>query len=179
MRTTQGTLKPVSVLLIWGLFGISLSAVSASVYAESGCTNLNSGMEAMHQEEISIINGQGKIVRIKSYIADDNEERASGYQHICKSVIDKTTILFVYTKSVSGRFHMRNVKSALDIGFFDDRGVLIKSMLMETYGDGNSRLYYPDEPFRFALEAKPGFFSARNLSVGKTRLLIYSLYDEN
>ena len=179
MRIVQATFKPVLSLVGCVFIWIFCSAVSAAVYADSGCINLNSGMEAMHQEEISILNGQGKIVRIKSYIADDNEERASGYQHICKSVINETTILFVYTQSVAGQFHMRNVKGALDIGFFDDQGVLIKSMLMETYDDGNSRRYHPGKPFRYALEAKPGFFRSGDFAEGKTRLLIHSLYDED
>ena len=179
MRIILDALKAFLTPVVGGLFWVFCFFASVFVYADSGCTNLTSGMATMHQEEVSIINGQGKIVRFKSYIADDNKERASGYQHICQAIINKTTILFVYSKSVSARFHMRNVKGALDIGFFDDKGVLIKSLRMDTYDDGNSRLYYPGKPFRFALEAKPGFFSAGNFSDGKTRLLIHSLYDED
>ncbi len=174
MGIIRSMMKPFLSMAIW----VVSSVIPMSASADSGCKNLNSGMEAMHQEEISILTGKGKIIRINSYIADNNEERASGYQHICNSVIDETTILFVYTKVVAAQFHMRNVKGALDIGFFDNNGVLIKSMLMDTYDDGNSRLYHPGKPFRFALEAKPGFFSSHNFTDGNTRLLINSLYDE-
>lgn len=126
----------------------------------------------MQVEEISLLNDSGKIINIESYIADDAGERAEGYQYICEEVIDKTTILFVYAQPVVGKFHMQNVKAPLDIGFFDATGTLIKTMVMDTYDDGNKRRYHPGQPFQYALEARVGFFNEHKLSGGKAHLVI-------
>ena len=90
-------------------------------------------------KKISLLNDSGKIIKLESHIADNTRERADGYQHICEEVINKTTILFVYSQPVGGRFHMQNVKAPLDIGFFDGAGKLIRTMVMDTYDDGNKR----------------------------------------
>ena len=131
----------------------------------------------MHVEEISLLNDAGKIIKFESHIADNARERAEGYQHICEEVINKTSILFVYSQPVGGRFHMQNVKAPLDIGFFDRAGKLIRTMVMDTYDDGNKRLYHPRQQFQYALEARVGFFKAHMLSAGKARLVVHSVND--
>jgi uncharacterized membrane protein (UPF0127 family) len=145
--------------------------------ANSDCESRTDGIRAMHVEAISFLNSNGRLMEFESLVADDNFERASGYQFVCEETIQKTTILFVYPAAKRAKFHMNNVKGALDIGFFDDRGMLIDQMLMDTYDDGNSRLYSPTKPFRFALEAKPGFFAENSLKKGSARLLLNSIYD--
>lgn len=166
--------KKVIWLILFVFFGLSHSS---SGYGDSECRDRNSGMLTMHLEEISLLNGKGKILKIDSFIADSSAERASGYQFICRNVIDRSTILFVYQQSVMAQFHMRNVTSPLDIGFFDDQGILIKSLQMDTYADGNSRLYHPGQAFQFALEARPGYFHSNDLFDGTARLLIGTIYD--
>lgn len=171
VRTTRLPEIAIMVLTISVLFPV------LHVYADSDCKERNQGMATMHLEEISLLDGKGRIVKIDSFIADNEVERASGYQFICPDIVDNTTILFVYPQSVSARFHMRNVRSPLDIGFFDQQGILIESMLMDTYDDGNSRLYHPSQPFQYALEARPGYFVSNNFKDGITRLVVGSLYD--
>ena len=131
----------------------------------------------MHTEQVSLLNDRGKIVTFQSHVADDDSERAAGYQYICVDIIDASTILFVFPKPILTRFHMQNVEAPLDIGFFDDRGKLFSVLLMQPGDNGSSALYGPSQPFQYALEARQGFFAEQNLSAGKSRLLIGRLYD--
>ncbi len=141
------------------------------------CREMTEGMRAMHTEEVSLLNDLGQVVVFQSYVADDNTERAAGFQYICAKIIDASTILFVWPQPVSARFHMRNVEAPLDIGFFDDQGRLFSILSMQPQGDGDSGLYGPPQPFQYALEVGQGFFAGQNLSAGKSRLAIDKLYD--
>ena len=143
----------------------------------AGCQASNRGMDAMEMREIQLLDAGGKLHVVEAHIADDGTERAFGYQYICKQIIDRTAILFVYRAPIRGRFHMSNVKAPLDIGFFDASGLLIDQQLMRPYADGESTLYSPDQDFQFALEARQGYFTEHNLVVGKTRLVRQSVHD--
>lgn len=157
-----------------GIIFITLLYINgAGVSAE--CKASVERLSKMNSEEISLLNDAGKAIKLVSYIADDGSKRADGYQHICADVINKTHMLFVFPQLIEGRFHMRNVQAPLDIGFFDSTGRLISTMVMDTYADGNSRLYYPERPFQYALEAGVGFFNKHNLSAGQARLVVSSI----
>ncbi len=158
----------ITAILLFFINGLETSAQ---------CQDSIERLSKMHVEEISLLNDSGKIIKLESHIANDNRERADGYQHICEEVINKTNILFVYSQPVGGRFHMQNVRVPLDIGFFDGAGKLIRTMVMDTYDDGNKRLYHPGQQFQYALEARVGFFNEHKLSEGKARLVVQSVND--
>ncbi|MGI9309993.1 MAG: DUF192 domain-containing protein [bacterium] len=143
------------------------------------CDSSNLGMAQMQRATIALVNARGETVDVVALIADDELERASGYQHICPEVIARTAILFRFDAPRATQFHMRNVKAPLDIGFFDRAGVLIQSMLMQPYtdnrGDGEETLYAPMQPFQYALEARDGFFAEHNLLAGATTLRLRTL----
>ena len=158
---------------------VALLALIGSCNAEDDCIRTNNVFGSMHAQEISLLNDKGKIISFESMVADSSAQRAQGFQHICESVIDSTQILFVYSRPIKARFHMRNVKAPLDIGFFDSAGKLVGLMVMNTYDDGNRRLYSPNQEFQYALEGHVGFFSDFGMSTGKTRLVINSIFDES
>ena len=169
----------ISVLLtgiVTGLTAIVLFFING-LETSAECKKSIERLSKMHVEEISLLNDSGKIIKLESHIADNTKERADGYQHICEEVINKTTILFVYSQPVGGRFHMQNVKAPLDIGFFDGAGKLIRTMVMDTYDDGNKRRYHPGQRFQYALEARVGFFNEHKLSANKARLVVHSVND--
>ena len=144
--------------------------------ASEACEQTNFGIQSMEQSSIGIVNSLGELVRIQAFIADDQQERSFGYQFICESVISETFILFVYPREVNARFHMNNVVAPLDIGFFDGQGNLIATRLMTVYEEGENTLYHPDKPFRYALEAAPGFFDSRSIKPGSARLSTGTIY---
>ena len=158
----------VAVLLVGGL-------ASAPANGALDCHDSNLGMDTMTPARIALLDAAGQRVEINTLIADTPNERASGYQHICPWVIDRTTILFWFGQPLTTRFHMNNVKAALDIGFFDADGNLLEVILMHPYTTRRQILYGPDRPFQYALEARRGFFAARKLVAGRSRLLLDEL----
>ncbi|MGB5707532.1 MAG: DUF192 domain-containing protein [Arenicellales bacterium] len=153
------------------IYGVLFSVVHTSS-AQSQCVDATEGLLSMDQEKIALVNDSGQEVSLQVFVADDNYERASGFQHICPRVIDKVLILFRYDVESAGRFHMQNVHAPLDIAFFDADGVLISAMLMQTYTEDFRPLFGPGAPFQFALEARQGFFAEINVSAASSYLKI-------
>ncbi|MEJ2177146.1 MAG: DUF192 domain-containing protein [Gammaproteobacteria bacterium] len=147
-----------------------LAAFGAS-QAQNKCFNTTMGLSAMHQEQIVLVNDAGQHVELSVLVADDNYERASGFQHICPEIVDEVMILFEYPAATFGRFHMQNVFAPLDIAFFDAEGRLIRSLLMETYTEDSKPLYDPGKPFQYALEARKDFFREIGVQTTNSYLL--------
>lgn len=182
MKTTlKISLLLIVITAVWLLFSNDISGYINrfinGVEKPAQCEDSIERLSIMHVEEIALLNDSGKIIKFDSHIANSNQERAAGYQHICEEVINKTTILFVYAAPVGNQFHMQNVMTPLDIGFFDGAGRLVKTMLMDTYEDGNNRLYSPGQRFQYVLEARVGFFNEHKLSEGRARLVVHSVND--
>ncbi len=150
---------------------------ATSGLALAGCLPANAGMRSMHGESITLLDRFNGQVTIRTLVADDAYERSQGFQHVCGRTIDTITILFAYTHPTAALFHMSNVQQALDIGFFDDQGVLIRIMTMKPYTGQSRPLYGPGQPFQYALEARMGFFDESGLSEGISRLVLDSLGD--
>lgn len=141
-------------------------------FAGDGCVAATRGTESMHVEKIILQNDFGVSIEVEVLVADSPYERGSGFQHICPEVIDQTMILFRYRDSVSGYFHMDNVHTPLDIGFFDSEGKLIHKQLMQPWTVSNQPLYGPNRPFQFALEAKEGWFQSQSISASRSLLIL-------
>ena len=129
----------------------------------------------MDVREISLLGDNGKLFKVTAYIADSPGKRAAGYQFVCAETVMESSILFVFPGNRRGKFHMNNVESDLDIGFFDKSGLLISTDLMKKVAEGQSRLYGPDRAYKYALEAYPGFFKKHGMSAEKARFVVYSL----
>lgn len=175
--TMRSIVRYVIVMLVAIFFCPFVWAQSQS---QLDCQPSTRAFAQMKVSRITLLNDQQQRVPINTRIADDSMERAGGYQYICPSVIARTTILFRYSSPNAGRFHMYNVKAPLDIGFFDERGVLMQYLVMYPYSDdaksqGTGTLYGPMQKFQYALEARQGFFKDKQLSAGSTRLLLETL----
>jgi len=115
----------------------------------------------MEVAEIAILTGEGEV-RARVRVADEQDERLAGFQHIGRRVIAKSLILFVFPQEVRGKFHMRNVVAPLDIAFARGDGEIIAIMRMEP----GPELYGPEGTFKYALEAPAGWFAARGIAPG-------------
>lgn len=163
-----------TMLKVWVASVCVLSFMQA-VWAQTDCQLETAAWRHMESSRITLVNDEGKKIQLEARIADEPLERAGGYQYICADVILRTAILFRYNAPTAAQFHMNNVKAPLDIGFFDEHGVLTQSMVMYPYTDGNTRLYGPMQSFQYALEAPQGFFHEKKMSAGSTRLLLKRL----
>ena len=158
---------------------IIIVVIAYMVAAKSALScGYTAGWKAMREADVELLDDNGKAVAVHVRVADDAGTRATGFQHICPSAIDANQILFVFPQARMVRFHMHNVHAALDIAFFHSNGAVISVTRMEPYGpeaEGPRPLYGPAVPVRYALEAAPGFFAARNISARGGRLQIDSL----
>jgi len=126
--------------------------------------------EKMHVANIHLLNDWGEMLELKVKVADEPDERAAGFQYISKSVIERSLILFVFPQETHALFHMRNVEASLDIAFFRADGTVVDILRMEP----DNRLYGPAEAFKYALEARAGFFGEKGIG-RNSRLFIESL----
>lgn len=135
------------------------------------CMDVTPELQQMDQQKVTLLTGI-KSHSINVHIADQPHEQAAGFQFICPDAYSNTQILFVYNQEISVRFHMRNVRDSLDIGFFDMNGALIEVQTMQPYPADAKRgpTTGPSKPFRFALEAEAGYFDKHQLHAGKTTL---------
>ncbi len=152
----------VRQLTLYG--GVMICLVVKPTMAQ--CVLTTTQLEHMHQAELRLQNTSQEWITVKAHIADEPAESAAGFQHICQETIDDTFILFVYSRPYLGRFHMQNVYGNLDIAFIRDDGVVISIQQMRAEPPGlpvRPRLYSPPEPFKYALEAREGFFAENNV----------------
>lgn len=139
--------------LVYLIFGL---IISPSLMAQA--CHLTSGWNDMQIQTIRV-SDDAQEKNILARIADNNHERAAGYQWICASAAQDTAVLFVFSKSFSSAFHMRNVFVPLDIYFFDEMGQQVDAMVMRPEPPGQDiepRYYHPKAAFQYALEiARP------------------------
>jgi uncharacterized membrane protein (UPF0127 family) len=126
--------------------------------------------EKMHVASIHLLNDCGEMLELKVKVADEPDERAAGFQYISRSVIERSLILFVFPQETHVLFHMRNVEASLDIAFFRADGTVVDILRMEP----DNRLYGPAEAFKYALEARAGFFNEKGIG-RNSRLFVESL----
>jgi len=133
----------------------------------------------MATSKIKLVNDDGQTVEFEMKIADEIEEQAAGFQNIGEGVIEKALMLFVFSDETNTPFHMQNVLAPLDIAFIKADGTIIDIMRMEPDPSKTVplKLYGPKEnqTFKYALEARAGFFKENNISAGKAKLVIESL----
>lgn len=129
----------------------------------------------MHHASVSLIHDSGEHTRLRVRVADDHNERAAGFQHICPEVIALSAILFVYDRPTNVSFHMFNVHAELDIGFFDDSGRLMRVIRMQPQmkGMSSARYYRSEADFQYALETRAGFYREHGIVSGKATLSIH------
>ena len=78
-------------------------------------------------------------------------------------------ILFDFGREIHTQFHMNNVPAALDIAFVKGDGRIFSILRMEP---SPTSLYGPMGTFRYALEARAGFFESQGIRQGEARLAV-------
>ncbi len=148
---------------------------NARVAAQPQCVDYSPALKQMESKsDAFLIEGtsNSKPVEISYLVADDNRERAAGFQNICSRTIEKEQILFVFDKPLIANFHMRNVWGVLDIAFIDESGVIIDVQAMQPYYamSIHKPTYAPPSPAKYALEARAGYFKEMGVVVGTTKI---------
>lgn len=156
--------RPVAGLLI--VFAWLLAAPAAAEQVE--CERWRKAFQDMPARTERIEAGRlTRVVTVK--VADTDDLRAAGFQCATEREIRDTVILFDFGREVLTQFHMRNVPAPLDIAFAKADGRIFSILGMDP---SPTALYGPLGPFRFAVEARAGFFSSVGIRPGAARLIV-------
>ena len=111
----------------------------------------------------------GRTMAVRVRLAATSEHQAAGFQCATPQEIERNLILFDFGREISTQFHMQNVPAALDILFAKTDGRVFAVLQMEPSA---TALYGPMGDFRYALEARKGFFEAHGVRQGEARLIV-------
>lgn len=114
------------------------------------------------------IETEGRAITLEVKLADTPERQAAGFQCATPAEIQQHFILFDFAGEILTQFHMQNVPAPLDIAFIKADGRVFSIIRMEP---NPAALYGPLGAFRYALEARAGFFAAHGVAPGAARLL--------
>ncbi len=110
-----------------------------------------------------------KSFALRVKVADTSERQAGGFQCATREEIQHDLILFDFGQEITSQFHMQNVPAALDIAFIKSDGRIFSILRMDP---SPTALYGPMGSFRFALEARAGFFESQGIRQGEARLVV-------
>lgn len=134
------------------------------------CPRWRAAFSGMPVRMVVLETGRRTIaVRVK--VADTVERQAAGFQCATPQEIQQTLILFDFRDEIHTQFHMQNVPAGLDIAFAKTDGKIFSILGM---APSPTALYGPMGHFRYALEARRGFFESQGVRQGEARLLIPS-----
>ena len=156
--------RPAAGLLVAAL---ALAATGAEAQ-DPQCKRYRELFASMPVQMISLESG-GRTIALRVRMATTSEQQAAGFQCATPQEIERNLILFDFGREIGTQFHMQNVPAALDIAFVKADGRIFSILRMEPSA---TALYGPMGDFRFALEARKGFFESQGLRQGEARLMI-------
>jgi len=159
----------------WGhrarLAAVVLLCVSVSAGAaaqENECKRWREAFAAMPVRMVTVQAG-AKTMAIRVKVAETSEHAAAGFQCSTPQEIQKTLILFDFGREIYSQFHMNHVPAPLDIAFIKGDGTIFSILKMDP---SPTALYGPMGNFRFALEARAGFYESQGIRQGEARLTV-------
>jgi uncharacterized membrane protein (UPF0127 family) len=147
--------------------GLVLITAVAPADGDGECARWRRAFASMPERELRIETRDGALT-VQARHAVTAEQQAGGFQCATRDEIRGTLILFDFRREILTDFHMRNVGAPLDIGFAKSDGRMFSILTMRP----DPRLTYgPMGPFRWALEARAGFFAHHGIRAGEAHLV--------
>jgi uncharacterized membrane protein (UPF0127 family) len=166
-RVARRAPRPAVVAaLTLAVLAVTLAASGAD--AQDPCKRWREAFAAMPVQMITLEVG-GRSIALRVRVAATPEQQAAGFQCATPQEIERSLILFDFGREISTQFHMQNVPAALDIAFAKDDGRIFSVLRMEPSA---TALYGPMGDFRYALEARKGFFESQAVRQGQARLVL-------
>ena len=132
------------------------------------CPRWREAFASMPTQMVTIqIGAKTVALRVKS--ADTPERQAGGFQCATPEEIQRNMILFDFGQEIVTQFHMQNVPAPLDIAFVKADGRVFSILRMDP---SPTSLYGPMGAFRYAIEARAGFFESQGIRQGEARLSV-------
>jgi zinc transport system permease protein len=148
------------------LLCLSVSATASA--QDSDCKRWRAAFASMPVRMVTVQTG-AKSMAIRVKVAETSEQAAAGFQCSTPQEIQKTLILFDFGHEIYSQFHMNNVPAALDIAFIKGDGNIFSILKMDP---SPTALYGPLGNFRFALEARAGFYESQGIKQGEARIVV-------
>lgn len=151
------------------LAALLLAALAGSAAAQSrDCPRWREAFAGMPMRMLTIEAGP-KTIAIRVKFADTSDRQAGGFQCATPEEIQRNLILFDFGQEIVTQFHMQNVPAPLDIAFIKGDGRIFAILRMDP---SPTILYGPMGAFRYALEARAGFFESQGIRQGDARLVV-------
>jgi uncharacterized membrane protein (UPF0127 family) len=163
---TRAWIFIASLLLLAGPVdpGGSLSAGQA----DPECLRWRRAFAGMPTATLVVLTSGGRRIRTTAKMARAHEARLAGFQCATPDEISATVIVFDFHREILGTFHMQNVPSPLDIAFVTGSGRIFSILRMDPHPTAT---YGPMGAYRYAIEARAGFFKERGISSGDELML--------
>jgi uncharacterized membrane protein (UPF0127 family) len=158
----------LAVWLVAGLVATAAAGVVPAAAEDPTCKRWRDAFANMPVQMIKLEAG-GRTMAVRVRLAATSEHQAAGFQCATPQEIERNLILFDFGREISTQFHMQNVPAALDILFAKTDGRIFAVLQMEPSA---TALYGPMGDFRYALEARKGFFEAHGVRQGEARLIV-------
>jgi uncharacterized membrane protein (UPF0127 family) len=152
-----------------GLVLFAAVLTSGAAAQDSDCPRWREAFAAMPLKMLSLQTGSGKTLALRVKAADNSERQAGGFQCATPAEIQRNLILFDFGDEIMTQFHMKNVPAPLDIAFIKADGRIFSILRMDP---SPTKLYGPMGPFRYALEARAGFYESQGIRQGEARLVV-------
>ncbi len=151
--TRRTTMKHVLVLLVV-IFGITISTITFFPYKT---------------ERASLVTGEfgGVSLNIEYATTSASRERGLGGR---KSMPSNYSMLFVFQRSDTYGFWMKDTLVPLDIFWLDDKGQVV-SIARDVATSSYPNVFYPTAPARYVLETSAGFAREHSVATGTPLLL--------
>ena len=163
MSRSTGTARiACGALLLFFILIVPIRSVLAFAH-DPECPRWRSAFLGMPTRTLVIQASGGQRIPIPVKLAATDEARWAGFQCATREEIRATVILFDFGTELLGTFHMRNVRSPLDIAFAKGSGRIFAILNMKP---SPTKVYGPMGAFRYAIEARAGFFDETGILVG-------------
>jgi uncharacterized membrane protein (UPF0127 family) len=159
--------RRIAVALALALALVTALAPREIAAGSEECRRWRAAFAAM-PERIITIESDSRPIALKVKVAETGEQQAAGFQCATPAEIDQHLILFDFGREIHTQFHMNNVPAPLDIAFVKEDGRVFAILKMDP---SPTKLYGPMGPFRFALEARHGFYASRGIRQGAARFI--------
>jgi uncharacterized membrane protein (UPF0127 family) len=161
-------LRAIGIVALLGAALLGGAAGPGAPVAAAGgespeCPRWRRAFQRMPTERLVIETAAGRRVPLAVRVAAVDEARWAGFQCATVEEIRTTLILFDFGHEVLGGFHMRNVPAPLDIAFAKADGRIFSLMRMDPSA---TETYAPLGPYRYAVEARTGFFAEQGIGPG-------------
>lgn len=152
----------IAVLALLGFVLFPVQSALPSAH-DPQCARWRSAFLGMPTRTLLIQLSEARRIAVPVKLAATAEARSAGFQCATIEEIQATVVVFDFGTEVLAAFHMRNVPAPLDIAFAEESGRLFAILRMEP---SPTKVYGPMGAFRYAIEAREGFFAERGISPG-------------